>query len=420
MARRHLLATSVSALALLALIAGERAQAQELIIESWRNDDLVIWQDKIIPAFNAQHPDIDVTFQPTAPAEYNAALNAKLQGGTAGDLITCRPFDGALSLFQQGHLASLTGMEGLGNFPDFALAAWSTDDGSETFCVPMAAEIHGFMYNKDAFAELGLEVPATEDQFFALLDQIKEDGAYVPLAMGTQNQWEAATMGYTNIGVNYWDGEEGRQALIEGEAKFTDDQFVQPFATIARWADYMPDGFEAQTYPDSQNLFTLSRAAIYPTGSWEIAGFSQDADFEMGAFKPPVQNEGDACFISDHVDIALGINPASDNQEAAKIFLEWVASAEFAEIYSNELPGFFSLSNHKIDLTNELAREFLGWREECGSTIRVAHQILSRGTPNTWNEMWVISANVINGTQSPEEAGAKLQEGLASWYEPQQ
>ncbi len=39
---------------------------------------------------------------------------------------------------------------------------------------------------------------------------------------------------------------------------------------LAKWKPYLGDGFEAQTYPDSQNLFTLGRAAIYPAGSWEI------------------------------------------------------------------------------------------------------------------------------------------------------
>ncbi|MGE3292983.1 MAG: sugar ABC transporter substrate-binding protein, partial [Geminicoccaceae bacterium] len=72
------------------------ATATELVIESWRNDDLSIWQEKIIPAFEAGNPDIKVKFQPTAPREYDAALRAKLDGGTAGDLITCRPFDAAL------------------------------------------------------------------------------------------------------------------------------------------------------------------------------------------------------------------------------------------------------------------------------------------------------------------------------------
>ncbi len=411
--------TSVLALFAAGLLAGQ-AGAGELVIESWRNDDLEIWQDRIIPAFNKHHPEIKVTFAPTAPREYNAALNAKLEGGTAGDLITCRPFDAALKLFQQGHLTPLTGMKELENFPDFALAAWSTDDGKQTFCVPMASVIHGFMYNKDVFRELGLEVPQTEAEFFALLDKVKEDGTYVGLAMGTADQWEAATMGYTNIGPNYWKGEKGRLALIAGTAKFTDPEFVEPFRTLARWAAYMPPGFEAQSYPDSQNMFTLGRAAIYPTGSWEIAGFSKDADFEMGAFKPPVRKAGDPCYISDHVDIALGLNAASPNKEEAMTFLRWVGSKEFAEIYSNELPGFFSLSKFDIELKNPLAREFVSWRKDCGQTIRVAHQILSRGTPNTWNEMWVVSANVINGTMTPEQAAQRLENDLASWYPPHQ
>ena len=107
-------------------------------------------------------------------------------------------------------------MEAMSNFSDVAKSAWQTDDGSATFCVPMASVIHGFIYNADAFAELGLEVPTTEEEFFAVLDAIKEDGTYIPMAMGTNDQWEAATMGYQNIGPNYWKGEEGRQALLSG------------------------------------------------------------------------------------------------------------------------------------------------------------------------------------------------------------
>jgi ABC-type glycerol-3-phosphate transport system substrate-binding protein len=68
--------------------AGEKVT---LTIESWRNDDLTIWQDTIIPAFEAKHPNIHVIFAPQAPAEYNGVLNTKLEGGTAGDLITCLP-----------------------------------------------------------------------------------------------------------------------------------------------------------------------------------------------------------------------------------------------------------------------------------------------------------------------------------------
>lgn len=391
-----------------------------LTIESWRNDDITIWQDTLIPAFEAANPGIKVVFSPSAPADYNAVLNSKLDAGSAGDLITCRPFDASLELYNKGQLADLTSLASMANFSDVAKSAWQTDDGAATFCVPMASVIHGFLYNADAFEELGLTPPATEEEFFVVLDKIKEDGTYIPMAMGTQDQWEAATMGYQNIGPNYWKGEEGRKALIEGTQKLTDEPWVAPFVQLAKWKDYLGDGFEAQTYPDSQNLFTLGRAAIYPTGSWEIGVFNPQVSFTMGAFPPPVPNAGDTCYISDHTDIALGMNAKTAHPEETKAFLEWVGSAEFATLYANALPGFFSLNSTAVEMEDPLAKEFVSWREKCEPTIRSTYQILSRGAPNLENETWNASANVIRGSETPEDAAKRLQEGLASWYEPQQ
>jgi raffinose/stachyose/melibiose transport system substrate-binding protein len=402
------------------LLAGAAyAQDVTLTIESWRNDDLTIWQDTIIPAFEAQNPGIKVVFAPSAPAEYNAVLNSKLDAGSAGDLITCRPFDASLELYNKGKLADLSGLAAMANFSPVAKSAWQTDDASATFCVPMASVIHGFIYNADTFEALGIAVPTTEAEFFAALDKIKADGTYIPMAMGTNDQWEAATMGYNNIGPNYWKGEEGRLALIKGEQKLTDPQWVAPFTQLAKWKDYLGDGFEAQTYPDSQNLFTLGRAAVYPAGSWEISGFNANATFKMGAFPPPVAAAGDTCYISDHTDIALGLNAASPNAEQAKVFLDWVGSPEFATLYANALPGFFSLNSTPVEMQDPLAQEFVSWRAKCQPTIRSTYQILSRGTPNLENETWNASANVIKGTETPEAAAARLQDGLATWYEPQ-
>jgi raffinose/stachyose/melibiose transport system substrate-binding protein len=311
-------------------------------------------------------------------------------------------------------------LEGMKNFSAIARSGWTTDDGSVTYCVPMASVIHGFLYNKDAFAKVGVEVPKTEAEFFAVLDKFKKDGTYIPMAMGTNDQWEAATMGYNNIGPNYWKGEDGRLALIKGTQKLTDEPWVAPYRQLAKWKAYLGDGFQAQTYPDSQNLFTLGRAAIYPAGSWDISGFNTQAQFKMGAFYPPVQKAGDDCYISDHTDIAIGMNAKTKNPEAAKAFLNWVGSAEFADLYANALPGFFSLSSHNVTMKDPVAQEFLSWRGKCKSTIRSTYQILSRGTPNLENETWNASVNVIKGTETPEAAGARLQKGLASWYKPQQ
>ncbi|BDQ35775.1 sugar ABC transporter substrate-binding protein [Pseudodesulfovibrio nedwellii] len=411
---------TLAALLIVSMLATGAFAATTLKIESWRNDDSDIWTDTIIPAFSKKHPDIKIIFTPMPPAEYNAGLNAKLAGGTAGDLITCRPFDASLEMFNKGYIVDLNDLAGMKEFSDVAKSAWQTDDGNSTFAVPMASVIHGFIYNKEIFEELGLSIPTTETEFFTVLEKIKADGNYTPLSLGTADQWEAATMGFQNIGPNYWKGEEGRKALIAGTAKLTDAPYVNTWKQLAKWAPYMGKGFKAQKYPDSQNLFTLGRAVIYPAGSWDITTFNTQADFKFGAFPPPLPEGATKGYISDHTDIALGLNAASPNKEAARLFLEWLSTPEFAELYANSLPGFFPLSNHKVSLKDPVAQEFINWRNTHESTIRNSYQILSRGNPNLENQLWNVSSQVINGTMTPEDAAKETQAGLEKWYKPQQ
>jgi raffinose/stachyose/melibiose transport system substrate-binding protein len=285
----------------------------------------------------------------------------------------------------------------------------------------MASVIHGFIYNKAAFEELGITtLPATRDEFFALLDQIKTDGRYAPLAMGTKDLWESATMGFQNIGPNYWKGEEGRLALIDGTGKFTDQAYIDTWAELARWGQYLPDNYEGIAYGDAQQLFANGQAAIYPAGSWDIAYFENpDYGLNFGFFGPPVAAAGDACYISDHTDIALGMNAATTHPEEARTFLDWVAGSEFASLYSNALPGFYSLATEPVTVEDPIAQEAVALREPCEETIRNSYQILSRGpAPNLETELWSVTAAVINGTMTPEDAGARIQSGLDAWYTP--
>lgn len=395
-------------------------KAGTLIIESWRVDDKALWDTVIIPAFEKKNPDIDVRFTPTAPTEYDSSLAARLAGATAGDLIACRPFDVSLSLYKRGHLEKLDREPGMANFPASAKVAWQTDDGKTTFCMPIASVIHGFFYNKKIFKELSLQPPATEEEFFKALETVKNSGRYAPLALGTSDQWESSQIVFTNIGPNYWKGEEGRKALIAGKARFTDPQFVAAFEYEERLGKFLSKGASAQTYADSQNQFSLGRAAIYPAGSWDIAYFNQTPALELGVFPPPVRKAGDRCYISDHNDIGMGINAKSRNKADAHRFMAWLASQEFADIYTNRVTGFFSLSNHNIWVKDPIAKQMIDWRKTCASTIRLNSQILNRGEPPMENQLWNVNAQVLNGKLSAKDAAAKVQSGLAKWYKPQQ
>ncbi|MCD8547413.1 MAG: ABC transporter substrate-binding protein, partial [Aeromonadaceae bacterium] len=407
--------------ALALMLAGSlslSALATELVIETWRIDDAALWRDQILPTFQKRHPEISVKLAAVHAAEYESVLQERLKAGKAGDLITCRPYDASLKLFQEGYLADLTEFSGLENFPRFARSAWQTDTGAQTFCLPIASVIQGFYYNKTIFKELGLSVPKTRAQFFALLDKVLQDGRYQPLVMPVHDNWSTSELGYQNIGPNYWHGEDGRTALLSGKQKLTDAPYVAVFDELARWRPYLGAAPEQLDESQAVALFASGKAAVMVAGSWAISQFMGKIDFD--AFPPPVAEEGDSCYFTDHTDIGIGINAASPNQAAALTLLEWMSSAEFAELFSNAVPGFFSLSNHFFELDNPVASTMASWRDSCDSTIRVTTQILSRGTPSLTNELNEVTQAVMLGQLSPADAAARLEQGLVAWYGPQQ
>ena len=401
-----------------AVTSSAQTTTTTITMESWRSEDAEIWNQKILPVFEKEHPDIKVEFKPTEPTQYDASLRVRLEGGTAGDLISCRSFDNALALYKDKYLVSIKDLAAIKNFPQSRLVAWQTDDGSDTFCVPVIGSLHGFIYNKKIFAELGAKEPATVDDFFALLDSIKKDGRYVPLAIGTKDTWAVGTMGYMNIGPQYWHGAEGQHALIAGTKKLTDPEFLGPMQAMGRWSNYLAPGYQAQGYSDSQSQFTLGRAAIYPSGSWEIPGFRKDADFDMGAFLPPLVHEGDKCYMTDHTDLGLGMNAATKHPAQVKTFLEWTGTEEFSQLLADALPGLFPLSNWKVTYKDSLAAEFASWRDKCAGSVRITYQVLARGKPSMDDDLNEQTANVVNGTISPEAAVAAIQHHLDAWYKP--
>ncbi|MNR07353.1 hypothetical protein D3C85_1234690 [compost metagenome] len=117
--------------------------------------------------------------------------------------------------------------------------------------------------------------------------------------------------------------------------------------------------------------------------------------------------------------MGIGINAASPNKEAALKLVEWMASADFAERFSNSVPGFFSLSNHFFELKDPVASTMMGWRDTCDSTLRLGAQFLTRGEPSLTIELAEVSQSVVLGTMTPEAAAARIQQGLANWYPPQ-
>ena len=387
--------------------------AQELILESWRKDDQIFWDKVLIPAFQRLHPEIRLQFKPEEPLAYDSRLEARLTTRRAGDLILCRPFDASVRMQAKGYLLPLS-EESLKNFNPQSRRAWTTDDGSTTHCMPVAYVMHGLFYNKKILRELKLEPPSTWDQFYQLLSQVAASQSVTPLALGTADMWESTQVVFTGLGPNFWEGEKARQGLMDGTVKFTDPGFLRAWQMMAQLKPYMHPQQNSMSNSDIQLLFASGNAAVYPSGSWDIdflrsTSFAYKKPIDLGVFKPPVEHEGQACHISVHPDFGIGVNKNSPNQAAALKFIAWLGTADFAQLLTDTLTGYFSLADHKVKINDPLGQEMMSWRSQCQDTIRLNAQKINRVWPSMEEELWYANVKVLNQDITPEQAARHIQ-----------
>lgn len=419
---RVLVALLLVALALPVFAGGSQEGAQpnadavEITFGSWRVDD-VDQMERLIAAFNEEHPEIAVTFDPTTPPEYNATLRLQLESGIGPDVYYARSYATGQELFSDGYMLDMSGEDFVqARYDEGALAPWQMPDGTQ-FAMPLVAVSHGVYYNQDIFAELDLDIPRTWDQFLSVAQAI-QDAGYIPVANGLADEWDIAEVVWMNIAPGFLGGRDARLAYESGDRPFNDPAMVSVFEAMESLTPYLPDGYQAINYNDSKALFLLGEAAMWFDGSWTISEFeASEPDFQWSVFAPPAPTAADQA-ITFHPDAGVAINPASENIEEAKVFVEWLSGPTASQILGNELAGFFPMVAEAPTLTNEHANDFLALNQGRALDVRFPWPKLMTGDPSAYNLIQQGSINVITGDMEPLEAADRMENGISRWYAP--
>jgi raffinose/stachyose/melibiose transport system substrate-binding protein len=397
---------------------GSGEEKVTLVMGSWRTDD-VTQMKALLKEFNAAYPNIEVVFQPTNPPDYNATLRLQLESGTGPDLMYARSYVTGLGLFKEGYFAELSDLENINTSYDAGTRSPWADENGKSFAIPFIAVSHGVYYNIDIFNELGLSVPDTWDELLSVSQAIKNAG-YIPIANALGDEWDIAEVVFMSIAPNFIGGRDGRLAYDDGERAFNDDHVVSLFEAMGSLKPYLPAGFEALTYNDSNALFATGQAAMYFDGSWTLGTFS-DVDFEWSVFAPPVPEAGDDAYICFHADAGMAMNSSTEYPEQAKLFLEWLGTKEGAQASASNLPtGMFPMSKHAVEISDTHANDFLALNQGRGTDVRWVWPKLLGGEPSGYGLVMNGSISVITGSITPQEAADNFQNGLAKWYAPAQ
>lgn len=341
------------------------AQDVTLTMGSWRADDV----DKMNALFEVykEASGVQIDFQPTNPPDYNATLRLQLESGTGPDLMYVRSYATGADLYKNGYLAKLNDLPNLSNsLTEQNLAPWTVD--GNTFAVPVIAVTHAVYYNKDIFAANNIAVPTTFEEFLAACETLKAAGI-TPLANGVADEWDVLETFFLGMLPNYIGGPEERVLYETGEKKLNDEAFVKAYTDMAKVAPYLPEGFEAVTYNDSQILFATGKAAMFMDGSWTLGTYA-DVDFDWGTFAMPAP-AGSETAITFHLDAAIGMNATTKHPEEAKAFLSWLCTQEGVDALSKYLPtGMYPISSLTVTLDDAHAQEMLALTADKVTDVR--------------------------------------------------
>ena len=131
---------------------------------------------------------IKIDFQISPDAQWRDLIKVKLDSGEAPDIICAdTPINLASSLHMDQYCVDLSDQEWVDRMEESARSAVSVDDKTYGITFP-GAKMYFYLYNKDIFEELNLEVPTNYDEFKDVCQTILDAGI-TPIYEATTNGW---------------------------------------------------------------------------------------------------------------------------------------------------------------------------------------------------------------------------------------
>ncbi len=325
--------------------------AVELEMYSWRTEDRSAYEE-IIAAFEEENPDIKIKFNPFDSTEYNTILTNALVSGTGPDIVQLRPYSGAQTIADNGYLVALDDIEGIENFDDSYLEAAQGSNGS-TYGIPLSLNVGVIFYNQNIFEEYGLDVPETWEDFVSVSEELLANDI-IPVAQGGRDAY-LLSMLHGVISPTAYGGNEFVDELTEGNTNLTDERMLASLDRMEEITAFLPDDFIALDDNDAQALFYAEEAAMYINGDYRLETFENNIpDIPIGVITG-FKEDAEEPLVMDWVDSSYGVVEGTEHEEEALKFMEFMASQEFGQTFSDSLSRVSAVDG--VTATHEIVQQ---------------------------------------------------------------
>jgi len=321
-------------ISMLAIGAGAEDPATVTIFhhmgEQAKRDALQAWCD----AVNAENPNYNYEITVIAdPNEYRPLIKTKIAAGDPVDIMFGAARDYS-DMIEAGNIADLTGMPYLSAYDQAILDGFTFDD--KVYGIPVDFGLIMVFYNKDIFAEYGLEVPKTYEEFMAICNTLNENGVN-PLALGFKDGWTAGVDFMMEWYMILAQEPDMFKDIEAGEKTFADYPAFRRAMERSRERFALATGNPFGTDNDqSIQMFASGKAAMLPNGTWSVATVRDlDPEGNYGLFALPADNADDTAARL-FTDDCFMVSSQTPHMDAVTALFNFATSAEGANIWAEK------------------------------------------------------------------------------------
>jgi len=275
--------------------------------------------------------------------------------------------------------------------------------------VPTYGEFVQVYYNKDMFAEAGVEVPTTLEEFEQVLQTFTDQGV-TPLAEAAA-EYPLGQLWYqlalTEADRDWVDAYQ----LYTSDIDWQGPEVTFATETIADWTDkgYISTDATGLAAEDAGVAFINGTNPIFFSGSWWHGRFNTEVDFEWGSFLFP--GEGMSPGSAGNMWV---IPERSQNAELAEQFIDITMRPEIQALMGNN--GGVPVAADPADIEDEGSAELIANFNTLNERDGIAFYP-DWPTPTFYDELNAGLQELLNGTKSPaefqEQVGQQYQAGIA-------
>lgn len=312
-------------------------------IEFWHmlTNDAEDWVERKADEFEKANPGVSIKVVGNTGDAFKQKMTVAMNGGNPPDVFLNYGGGWLKQFVDQGNVLDITDGIDKDIYIDAALSEVSFDN--KVYGVPLSLTMDVIWYNKEIFAEYGLEEPETFEELVEIVQVLEKNDIY-PFALANKSKWPGSYM-FMNMVSRLAGHELVNDALERNGRGFDDPVFVQAgqhIQDLVNMNAFNP-GFNGLPYNEgrSRQLFYQGKAAMFNLHNAvlndfriESPGFEDKISFFM--FPKMDGGKNDMTEITGAISPAWSVSSKVEDPEVATEFVKFLTTKEAAQEYAEE------------------------------------------------------------------------------------